>query len=64
MDLENETVTPVWAAGWRGFAFQLDKPLGGGVRLGGPQPGQVIGERGVAVAGRPSLAPVRGSICR
>jgi hypothetical protein len=34
------------------------------VRFGGLEPGHVIGERRVAPRGRPSLAPVRGSICR
>ena len=41
-----------WLAGrLGGFAFKLDDPFGGGVRLGGLQPGQVIGERRVAAAG-------------
>jgi hypothetical protein len=39
-----------------GLAFQFDEPLGGGVRLGGVQPGQVIGEGGVAAAGPAELA--------
>jgi hypothetical protein len=39
-----------------GLAFQLDEPLGGGVRLGGAQPGQVTGEGGVAAAGTAELA--------
>ena len=47
------------ARGLRGFAFQLDKPFGGGVRLGGRQPGQVIGERGVATTG--PTKPVTGA---
>ena len=34
-----------------GLAFELDQPFGGGVRLGGRQPGQVVGERRVAAAG-------------
>jgi hypothetical protein len=46
------------------LAFQLDEPFGGGVRFGGAQPGQVVGEVGYRPRGRPSLAPVRGSIWR
>ena len=34
-----------------GFAFEFDEPFGGGVRLGGRQPGQVVGEGRVAAAG-------------
>ena len=34
-----------------GFAFELDEPFGGGVRLGRREPGQVVGERRVAAAG-------------
>ena len=40
-----------------GFAFELDEPFGGGVRLGGRQPGQVIGERRVAAAGPAEPGP-------
>jgi hypothetical protein len=47
------------ARGLRGLAFQLDEPLGGGVRLGDLQPGQVIGERGVASTG--PTEPVTGA---
>ncbi len=39
------------AGGLSGLAFQLGEPLGGGVRLGGRQPGQVIGECRVPAAG-------------
>jgi hypothetical protein len=52
------------AGGLGGLAFEFDQPFGGGVRLGGFQAGQVVGERRVPAAGRPSLAPVRGSVCR
>ena len=37
--------------GLGGFAFEFDEPLGGGVRLGRREPGQVVGERRVAAAG-------------
>jgi len=37
--------------GLGGFAFEFDEPFGGGVRLGGFQPDQVIGERRVPAAG-------------
>ena len=39
------------AGGPCGLAFQLDKPFGGGVRLGRRQPGQVVGEGRVPAAG-------------
>jgi hypothetical protein len=39
----------------RGLAFQLDQPLGGRVRLGRHQPGQVIGEGRVSAAGPAEL---------
>ena len=61
MDLENEIVTSVVGGGLAGrlggFAFELDEPFGGGVRLGGLQPGQVIGERRVAAAGPAEPGP-------
>jgi hypothetical protein len=37
--------------GLGGFAFEFDEPFGGGVRLGGGEPGQVVGEGRVAAAG-------------
>ena len=37
--------------GLGGFAFEFDEPFGGGVRLGGREPGQVVGEGRVAAAG-------------
>jgi len=40
-----------------GLAFQLDQPLGGRVRLGRHQPGQVIGEGQVTAAGPAELGP-------
>ena len=43
------------AGGLGGFAFEFDQPLGGGVRLGGREPGQVVGERRVAAAGAAEL---------
>ena len=43
------------AGGPGGFAFELDEPFGGGVRLGRRQPGQVVGERWVAAAGPAEL---------
>jgi len=42
-----------------GLPFQLDEPLGGGMRLCRRQPGQVIGERGIPAAG--PAEPVSGS---
>ncbi len=47
-----------------GFTLELDDPFGGGMRLGGFQPGQVIANVGYRPRGRPSLVPVRGSVCR
>jgi hypothetical protein len=38
-----------------GFSFEFDEPFGGGVRLGGREPGQVVGEGGVAAAGPAEL---------
>jgi hypothetical protein len=37
--------------GLGGFAFELDEPFGGGVRLGGLEPGEMVGEGRVATAG-------------
>ena len=39
------------AGGLGGLAFEFDEPFGGGVRLGGGEPGQVVGEARVAAAG-------------
>ena len=39
------------AGGLGGLAFEFDEPFGGGVRLGGFQPGQVVGEGRVPAAG-------------
>ena len=39
------------------FALQLDQPLGGGVRLGGLQPGQVVRELDVTAAPPAQLVP-------
>ena len=38
-----------------GFAFELDEPFGGGVRLGRREPGKMVGERRVAAAGPAEL---------
>ena len=39
------------AGGPGGLAFEFDEPLGGGVRLGRGEPGEVVGEGRVAAAG-------------
>ena len=44
--------------------LQLDHPLGGGMGLGGLQPGQVIGERRVAAARPAELVPGPRVTCR
>ena len=61
MDLENEIGDVVVGGGLPGgpggFAFEFDEPFGGGVRLGGREPGQVIGERRVPAAGPTQFGP-------
>src|SRR4029077_11556970 len=39
------------AGGLGGFAFELDEPFGGGVRLSRLEPGEMVGEGRVAAAG-------------
>ena len=41
--------------GLGGLAFELDEPFGGGVRLGGRQPGEMVGEGRVPAAGPAEL---------
>ena len=41
----------------RRFAFELDEPFGGGVRLGRGEPGQVVGECRVPATGPAELRP-------
>jgi hypothetical protein len=39
-----------------GFAFEFDEPFGGGVRLGGGEPGEMVGEGPVAAPGPAELS--------